>query len=337
MPRLRSAAALCLGLFLAAPHAHAQSALPSQAVAVITALERVTKMPIAVLERTGDDPGQFWYRAAAILCKKTGDNWCEEDLQILTDTTNPMGWARVLTYIPRDASGNQGKVAKKVCVILPPRPGISEGYAAAGLAGGGAYTHDELTSSAETEAFLYLMHAGNCQNVNGDAKEEKRADAFAALTLTLLEGDPAFLSGADVTPARKFSTYRNRESTSWAVSVGERILIDLWKREAAEVLKTAYSCDARVVPSQNINTQGIQRDQALPAGQDCTNTMGPPRGDVTDGNLWLWTGGRGGFYGAPAAKVPLPPKPYQPFKGFATLDEAVKYAWQTAGSIAAQR
>lgn len=327
-----AAVALAAASLQVAP-ANAQSGLAQIAVDAIASLERAGKMDIVVLERTGDDPGQFWYRAMQKLCQKTGENWCDQDLtQVLTDTTNTLGWARVLTY--KTAAGAQ----KKVCTILPPKEGISAGYTATGMAGGGTvFDWRDLPTSSHAEAFLYLMHAGSCLSEGSNAAlDEKRADAFAALTMTLIEGSPAFVPAQGVTPARKFSFFRNRESTRWAVSLGERILLDLWKKEAADQLRQRNSCQTTVVASTNLDTESIQRQTGLPPDADCTTRAGAPRGNVSDENLWLWTGA-GAVLGAGWPTTSLPPQPYSPFKSFGSFDEGVAYAWATAGSIASQR
>lgn len=329
MRRISAILAIVMASVLNMTPASAQSGLAQQAIAVIGALERTTRMQIVILERTGDDPGQFWYQAMQKLCQKTGENWCEQDLtQVLTDTTNPLGWARVLSYT---APSGQ----KKVCAILPPNQGISEGYVATGLSGGGIFDWRDLPTSEQAETFLYLMHAGHCLAESDGGTDQKRADAFAALSMTLIEGNPIFVPGRDVTPARKFSFYRNRESTRWAVSVGERVLLDLWKREAASALQQRFNCQAVVVESTNIDTQAIVRQTSLPPEADCTTKAGGARGNVSDENLWLWTGGYG--FGAGNPTVGLPPQPYSPFKSFPSLDAGVAYAWTTSGSIASQR
>ena len=328
-----AALALAAGLAVvgAAPPALAQQEAPAgvaaQAAAIIPLLERVSGKPMLLLERTGDDPGQFWYKAMQALCAKTGDNWCEEDLQVLSDTTNLLGWSRVLTYQPRDGGGRLAGGTKTICVILPPKPGISAGFTAIGLAGGGAFLTEELPSDAEAEAFLYLTHAASCAGTDGTgALDTKRADAFAALALTLITGNPAFVSGRAVSPGRKFSSYRSAEPVRWAVSVGERVLFDLWKGQAQRAL-VAGGCSASVADSAEMDTQAIRRDAALPAGGNCVSRNGWARqGVVSDGNLWLW----GGMVG-------LPPAAYSPFMSFASIEEGVRYSWTTAGTIASQR
>jgi hypothetical protein len=332
MKTLLSAAAglLLAGLGTASAQAPV-TGLAAQAVALVPMLERVTSMPMVVLERTGDDPGQFWYKAMQALCAKTGDNWCEEDLTSLTDTTNLLGWSRVMTYRPRDSKGNQGiegGITKSVCVILPPKPGVSAGFTAIGLSGGGAYLTEELPSDEEAEAFLYLTHAASCMSTGGDqAAETRRSDAFAALALTLLEGNPNFVSGRAASPGRMFSAYRSGEAVRWSVSVGERVLLDLWKRKTVALLQ-AGGCSATLADSTEMDTQSIPRAGSLPQDGDCRGNRNWSRqGSVSDGNLWLW-GGVG---------IPLPPEPYTPFMSFGSVEEGVRYAWTTAGSIAKQR
>jgi hypothetical protein len=343
-PAPRRASPTALALALAACLAGAYAPTPARAaglvdsaIQAVSAMERATGVPIVILERTGDDPGQFWYLASQALCAKTGDNWCEEDLQVLSDTTNLLGWSRVLNYTPK--TGQQGGVtvgagAKSVCVILPPKPGVSAGFVAIGLSGGGSYSYAELPTDDEAEAYLYLIHAAGCAASGGDAAaDQKRADAFASLTLTLLEGNGSFVSGAAVSPARKFATFRNQEAVRWSVSVGERTLLDLWKGQAAGILRSQYGCNANVVDSADIDTQSIQRT-SLPRGGDCTSRNGgQPQGSVEDGNLWAWTSG--GAAGTPA--VAMPPQAYSPFMGFPSVDDGVRYAWTTSASIAQQR
>lgn len=303
--------------------------LSGTAQRAVESLEKMSGLPIVFLERTGDDPGQFWYRAMQKLCKKTGDNWCDDDLTSLRDTTNPIGWSRVLTY--RTPQGTE----KKVCVILPPNPGVSAGYVATGLSGGNIYSWQELPTSAEVETFITLMHGANCLNTSEDQQQAKRADAFAAMTLALIQGDGAFVSARDVTPARKFALYRFGESTRWAVNVAERILLDQWKDEAVAALSARNRCDAKAVASQNLATDSLQRDISLPQGEDCVATMGgASKGTVTDGNLWLWTTGQPG---SNAPVLGLPPAPYTAFKGFQSFDAAIIYAFKTAETIASQR
>lgn len=311
--RLAGIAALILAM--APAGARAQSALITQATDAVATMEAALNIPIVILDRTGDDPGEFWYQAMRSLCDKTGDNWCEGDVQVLQDTTNMLGWARVLTYTPEGSS-----TPKRVCAILPPSPGVSPGFVAQGIAGGGAFSYTELPSQEEAEAYLYLIHAAACGSTGGnDATEQKRSDAFAALALTLMEGSSSFVSGRDVSPARRFGSFRNGGTTGWAVSVGERILLDLWKGQTVSTLQ-ASGCAATGVASTSIDTLGIPRDRALPPGQNCSGNY--RTGSVTDGNLWLWMGGA--------------TQPYTAFQTFPSAADGIRYAWQTAGSIASQ-
>ena len=313
-PRLAGLAALALAS-LATP-ASAQS-LVTNAIGVVSALERATGMPIAILERTGDDPGAFWYSAMQTLCSKTGDNWCEGDVQVLSDTTNLLGWARVLTYTPQGSS-----TTKRVCAILPPQPGVSAGYVATGLAGGGVFSYRDLPSQEEAEAYLYLIHAAACMSSGQNAgAEQQRSDAFATLTLTLMEGDQSFLSGSDVSAGRKFAAFRNAGANGWAAGVGERILIDYWKGQVADNLRNARGCNVTVVASQSIDTQSIQRDPSLSPLASCGSNS---TGTVSDSNLWLW---------GQAGSIPS----YGAFASFGSMDDGVKYAWGAAGSISGAR
>lgn len=298
--------------------------LLGEAQKVVAGLEKMSGRPIAILTRVDTDPGVFWYKAMQVLCAKTGDNWCDDQLStVLTDTTNQMGWARVLTY--KDKTGK----VKTVCAMLPPRPGLDAGYAATALAGQVTISWDGLPTNDEMGAYLWLMHAASCLNEAGNNLEEIRADVFATLALTLIEGDWQFVGNYAVSPSRLFNPIRHPDQTRWATNVGERLLLELWKQQTADRLGK-IPCNVTVTASQDLNTDYITRDASLPAGQDCTNASpgGYLTGTVTDQNLWIWTGNFGG------ATFAMPPKPYIPFMMFDTYDEAITYMWGTSNQLA---
>ena len=360
--RLRHAIAglLVTAAFVAALPASAQTSvvttapgpLVSIAQQVYPVMEKLTGMPIAVLTRSDTDTANFYYMAMQTLCSKTGSNWCDTDLYgTLTDTTNPMGWVQVLNYI--DTNNNNASV----CVVLPPTTSLDPGYAASGLNGGGLFDWRDLTTVDEMGAWLTLLYAAQCQDkLSADPTESKRDDAFASLALTLMEGDINFVAARDVTPAKKFSFYRNTTSSAWAVNVGERILLELWKSQAGQLL-TPLPCSITVATSTDLNTTAIQRDLTLPPDKNCT-TVGPAQttlvnnnrggtnsvqtqasqpavGIVTDANLWLWSYPAWGM--TPTwPTVPMPPQPYTAFETFPSLTAAVTYVWQTSISISQQ-
>lgn len=322
--------------------------LAGVALQVVTALEAVSGMPIAILERTGDDPKMFWERTTEILCEKTESFFCEEDVHFMTANTNPMGFARIIAY-----ENNEGQ-QRLVCALLPPVPNISPSFAATGISAGGLFSYQNLPNEDHTEAWLTLMNAARCLDREGSKFEEKRADAFATLALTLMEGDPIFTNGIDITAARFFSGMRNEPTMRWSANVGERILLDLWKGEAAQVLNQNHGCAASLAHSTNIDVPSIPRDTALPmyrcAGITTYNWYEGQshvsfglQGDVTDRNLHLWMYGEespqkfwGGYYVGDAPVLGAPPKPWTPFKMFQSYEAAVEYIWQTADSIAEQ-
>ncbi len=308
--------------------ASAQSAGPvaTQAQYVVSQLPAITGVPIVTLTRSDNDLAGFYSGAMQSLCSATGTNWCDTDLySVLTDTTNPLGWARVLTYA--DANG----ATRTVCAILPPSPSVSGSYVASGLSGGSVPDWRDLPTDDEAQAWLLMEYGGICQSTAGDTTEEKRADAFASLSLTLVEGSGVFVAARDVSPARKFSFYRNQSANAWAVNTGERILLELWKGEAAQSLSSG-GCSATAVAATDLDTPDIKRDAQL-SGGDCTGQS--PQGTVTDANLWLWTYGASGL-SASWPTVNLPPVNYTPFMTFQSLSAGVTYAWTAAGSLAAQ-
>ena len=290
----------------------------------IPAVEEATGRPIAVLQRSDNDPATFWYKAMQSLCDATNDNWCEREVRsLLTDTTNQLGWARIITYRGDD------ETVKTVCALLPPRTGLYPGYVATAISSGAVLGQYELPTAKEVEAYLWLLHTGNCMNQLGNEKEQKRADTFATLALTIIQGDGEFVGAYDETPSRLFNPWRNPTETRWATNIGERLLLDQWKGEVQETL-SGIPCNATVVDSTDINTDFITRDQALSSMDDCQSTTeaGYKSGKVTDQNLWIWTGSFGG------PTMAMPPKPYTPFKMFVSEVEAAKYVWATANKLA---
>lgn len=287
-------------------------------------VEEMANRPIAILQRSDNDPATFWYKAMQSLCKATGDDWCEQDVRsVLTDTTNQLGWARVLTY-----KDEHDKV-KTVCALLPPRPGLYPGYVATAVSAGAVLGQYELPTAKEVEAYLWLIHTASCLNDTGSEKEQKRADAFATLALTVIEGDGDFVGAYDETPSRLFNPWRNPTETRWATNVGERLLLDLWKDEVADHLGD-IPCTVTVVPSTDINTDYIQRDSHLGASDDCQSASpaGYKTGKVTDQNLWIWTGSFGG------PTTAMPPEPFVPFKMFDDGVAAATYILTTANKLA---
>lgn len=308
---------LAVALSLAPATAFAQAVdIVGEAKNIIADLSEIGNRPIAVLTRVDNDPGQFWYKAMQALCDATGDNWCEDQVRFLTDTTNQLGWAKTFTY-----KGDNG-ATKTVCALLPPRRGINPGYVANGLSSGGVYSAYDLATSVETEAYLILLHAASCLNNDGGDRETRRADVFATLALTLIQGDSDFVGAYDVTPSRLFNKLRSSSATRWGTNVGERLLLDLWKDEAAVSLNKA-GCHVTVTASDNLNTDYITRTRNGDAGS-CSDSENR-NGQLTDENLWSWTSGS---YG-----VNLPPAPYSAFKMFDNIPAGVSYAWSTADQL----
>lgn len=310
--RLATHLALAASLLVVAP---ASAAAPSSIVPAVTdVISGIVGIPIVTLARYDNDPSEFWYRAMQQLCDVTGDNWCEEDLHFLQDTTNQAGWARRFSY-----TGDNG-APKEVCVVLPPRPGLDAGYIAMEISGS-AVSADERPNGTTGELWVWLNHVANC---GLSASGSTAADAFATLATTLIEGDTDFVPQSGLTDARYFSSYRHGSSNRWAVNIGERILLDYWKAQSVDSLRR-QGCQADLKRSGNLDTDAIRLDRSL-GDKDCNPRatgvgagMTIPSGTVSDENLWLWSG-----------KVGLPPVAYSPFGSFTSIKEGVNYAWTTA-------
>jgi hypothetical protein len=329
--RLAACSAVLVAAAVASP-ASAQVNVVASAAAVAPNMQTAIAggPPIAVLTRSDNDLSNFYLQAMQTLCRVAPDNnWCDADLMgVLTDTTNQLGWAQVLNYTSTTTGG-----AATVCAILPPSPTVSAGTIAGSVSQTGqVFDWRDLTTDQEAQAWLMLRYVGMCEASAGGTQDQKNADAFASLTLTLIEGNPIFVGAQDVSPARKFSFYDGFASTAWATNVGERVLFELWKAQAAAGV-SAQSCKAAAVASTNLDTVGVQRDTMLTGGQDCTAQ--PPVGTVTDSNLWLWTA-NGGTMTVTWPTVPEPPLAYAPFMSFTSFNAGINYAWQSGLGIASQ-
>src|SRR3546814_18128487 len=124
-------------------------------------------------------------------------------------------------------------------------PNISPSVAATGISAGGIFTHMNLPNEDQTEAWLMLMNAARCLDREGSHFEEKRADASATLALTLMEGDPIFAAGVDITAARFFSGMRTEPSMRGAANTSEGRLMDRWKGGGAAVRRNSKACSDR--------------------------------------------------------------------------------------------
>jgi hypothetical protein len=293
--------------------------LANAVLALITTMQNVSGMPIAILERQ-DTIEQFWARSAAILCTKTGDTWCSSDVYFMSDDTTLTGWSKVIKYKNKDG------VQKQVCAILPPITELTPSYLADAF--GTSYLGPtNYPAGTITADWTMLYNAAHCLDQNFDAQEEKRAKAFATLGLAMLDGNPVFTAGAQQSSWRQLAKISNDQGAYWAAGTGERILFDLWKNQTATILGQNYGCNASVVANTSIDTENIPRDQALTAGQDCSAGNGS-QGTVTDSNLWVWMYGTGGI-GAP----PITYAPMQVWNGDFTA--GFNYIWTTATNLAA--
>lgn len=291
-------------------------------IAFVASLESVSGVPIATLDRV-DNTQEFWARSAAILCAKTGDNFCDDDMRFMTQNTEPSGFSQIIEY----KVGPTGET-KRVCALLPPVDNIDPSYVGEAFTGSFARESD-YPSETSMSAWLYLYHAAHCLDSAMNDREENRAISFATLGLTILQGDPLFTAPGQTGQSRRIATMIKNNSAWWAAGTGERILFDQFKTEAASILRKDYNCNAQVVASTSIDTTKIGRANRLQPGEDCaqaatTGIRNP--GVVSDANLWIWMYGSGGL-GAP-------PVDYAPAKMFNSMKEAATYTLTTANKLA---
>lgn len=301
--------------------------LTALVLTLITAMESVSGLPIAQLDRI-DDTQQFWVRTAAILCSKTGDPFCDTDVRFMTSNTELSGMSRLIEY----KVGGTGPT-KKVCAVLPPISQIDPSYV--GDAFGTAYMPpDQYPGTQVTAAWLTLYHAAHCFDSAFNPQEEDRAKAFATLGVAMLTGDPSFAPGIHRSQWRSMAVISGSTPAYWAAGTGERILLDMWKNQTASILQQKYNCDAKSVVNTSIDIEKIGRETRLQSGQDCAPTgvgtgsqAGRGNGIVSDSNLWIWMYGNGGL-GAP-------PVTYTPMAAWGgDYKKAFAYIWSTASQLA---
>lgn len=323
MRKLIRAACLSVAVIAASATTAFAGEYLDQAVAFVANLEDATGMKIAVLDRM-EKTEEFWARSAAILCEKTGDNWCSDDVMFMTSNTEPSGQSQILQYIPKGTS-----TTKVVCAIIPPLADIDPSFV--GEAYGTMYNNAaQYPTRDEMAAWLTLYHAAHCLDTTATVNSEERATAFATLGLGLMQGGHGFVPGLHRVAARRIAVMTQLDAAYWAAGTAERILLDHWKSQVAYILRTSYGCSVTITPNSSIDIERIRRESELPEGMDCSspteNGSGGGRTTLTDANLWIWMYGEGGL-GAP-------PVAYRPFAAVGGASRtAAKYVLDTANSL----
>jgi hypothetical protein len=325
--------------------------LTAIAMNVVLGLEQVTGMPMVVIQRS-DDPLQVWKNTQSAFCTKTNGAVCDlRQMEYMTETQNFAGFSNVVSY----KSSKDGRTGK-LCVIMPPDKRFATSHAAMAMSGGKYFSPSDQPSKGELDAFLIMHNAAECLSDSANSPASgARADAFAALALTLIEGDPSFTRSPNTTPARKFAFMRYGNTTGAAVNVGERILLDTWKVEAVAAIRQS-GCQVTAEGSSGSNTPAIPRDGRLPLCTTYDDGMSGASGGATgmmatggqrieikhpvtvsDKNLHLWmygeTGRTYGFLESANPIVGAPPQPWRPFKTFASTKDAVSYMWNVSRQV----
>lgn len=326
MRKLIGAAILAAATFCGGA-ASAAGPLTTNALAFIPYIEKSSSQKIAVLDRI-EDTQLFWARTAVILCDKTKDPWCAQNVQFMTANTEPSGFSQIIQY------SINGGPTKQVCAVLPPVETIDPSYVAEAY--GTLFSNvRDYPNYDEMGAWLILYHAAHCLDNTATPNPEARAVAFATLALSLLQGSPVFVPGVNRDAATRIAVLTKMDAAYWAAGTGQRILMDFWKNMVAYKLRTTYGCNVSIVQNTSINVEAIRRDRRLPQGGDCSssasgqgNGMGSGGGantTLTDANLWIWLYGNGGL-GAP-------PAPYSPFEPLGSVQAASDYILATANTL----
>jgi hypothetical protein len=201
--------------------------------------------------------------------------------------------------------------------------------ASQGLSGGTYGNPYVVPTVADTYTWLMLQAAANCVADSDTALADRRADAFATIATTLINGDPVATQPNGVGPARLFQLFRNGDAVRWANNMAERYEYDIWKSQVAAKAPATISCTMNVTPSTNLAVDLVMRDAGVLPPDGCINYGGgaTQTGNVTDANLWAW------MYASPiGATLPA----WQPYQGFSDYGSAVKWTWTTANDLAKQ-
>lgn len=300
------------------------SGIMGLAMQMIVGLEGTTGAQIAILDRI-EDTQQFWVNTAGILCAKTGDNFCEEDVRFMTANTEPAGMSRIIEY----TSNGQ---TKRVCAVLPPVETIDPTYVSEAF-GQGIPALGQTPGTQETAAWLSLYHAAHCLDSELSEIEDERAATFATLGLAILQGHPGFTPGIHRADWRKLAVMSGYDSSYWASGIIERVFLDMWKSEAADEIRVTFNCDVTIIGNSSIDIESIPRDTIIPDDERCVGPIDPNTGQATSGgdgvvsdsNLWIWMYGTGG--------IGAPPEPYNYTKLFANMQLAARYALDTANHL----
>ena len=305
------------------PASAAAGPLLDGAVGFIGKLEAATGMKIAVLDRI-DRTEEFWARSAAILCQKTGEDWCTQDVMFMTSNTEPMGQSHIIQYVPKGTS-----TRKLVCAVIPPMPDIDPSYVGEAF-GTGYQNAQQYPTTDAMAAWLMLYHAAHCLDTTATVRSEDRATAFATLGLGLMQGAPEFTPGINRVAARKIGVMTGNDAAYWAAGAAERVLLDYWKDQVGGILRDSFRCVVTVVRNTSVDVEKIRRDGSITSGENCSaggsGSGATARGTVSDANLWVWMYANGGL-GAP-------PEPYQPFDAVGGDNEAAAaYVLRTANQL----
>ena len=209
-----------------------------------------------------------------------------------------------------------------------PSPALSPGLLATQLSGGQTFSDADLPTQVDAWIWLMLNLAAGCVVDADAAYADRRADAFATLATTLIDGDPVIAQQGGVGPGRYWEKYRFASANHWATNVGERYLLDIMKSQVASVSKTMINCTLTPIQSTRLDTDAIVRENVTPA-DGCTSYGGggSDTGNVTDANLWDW------MYQTP---IGAPPNELPPLVGFADAGTAFTWTWNSASSLAKQ-
>ncbi len=310
--------------------------LTALAVSIVAVLETMSPIPFAVLPRNHGDVAAFWQAAEQELCRKTDGALCDVPTY-LQDGTSAFGRADVLRYKAPD-----GRVGE-VCVIVPPASWATPPHFSGEASGGAIYHYTDEPTKDEMDAFLWMVWGAKCAE-GFQSRGQTRADAFAAMALAFMEGDPAFTRSPLDTPARKFAFFRNRSTTEAAIDYAERVMMDMWKDETVAALRQ-QGCDASPGPSQGVRVSAIPRSAEAPSCVSTDTSTGTVVGNqvsVDDGNLHIWMYGTEGASWQPAREgdqpnpvVGAPPSPWYALKPFGgDVTAATRWLWEASRAIA---
>ena len=327
---------------------------------IIPAFTAATGVEVMVVDRYNGDRYQFTESISQQFCSTYSSSpSCEADMRnIPFDALS--GWAS------KDYTTNV-QTYSDVCLYMPPDFGNLSNFLTYNqdirtkysIIAGNVNGATEEPASENAAMYNALSTLAECARKDSETigVQIERELAFASLAMTLIDGDTSFLREPNSNKSRQHANITTSQAAQYGTSIGERILMELWKKETAKSLNAQNYCGnsmqnrnggVYVSKSSDINTTGISREvgwvPTCPFDEE-RQSFTQQSLEVNDSNLHLFIFGASeqliqqarssddGGYGPMSPVVSNPPEPYTPFKAFGNYNSALSYIWETSSNL----